>query len=114
MIIPPSKTKLQPLGPVLAELVTDERFSDRQVLNLNLRSAEGQYQIKWPWEVEPNAEAVQIAELVGEQAVGEVIEATTDHAWLVVLGQFAQTLGLVAALGEVPLDQKQGPMGHRK
>ena len=41
MIIPPSKAKLQPLGLVLTELLTDERFSDRQVLNLNLRSAEG-------------------------------------------------------------------------
>jgi len=111
MIIPPSKAKLQPLGPVLTELLTDERFSDRQVLNLNFRSAGEQYQIKWPWEVEPKAEAIQMAELVGERAVGEAIDATTDHAWLVVLGQFAQALGLVAELAEVPLDQKQGANG---
>ena len=111
MIIPPPSAKRQPIGPVLAELLTDERFSERQVLIPNRRSREEGYQIKWPWQVEPSVEVIQIAELVGEQAVGEVIEATTDHAWLVVLGHFAQALGLVAELAEVPLDQKQGANG---
>ena len=111
MIIPSPRAKRQPIGPVLAELLTDERYSDRQVLIPPCRPAEERYQIKWPWEVEPKAEAIQMAELVGEQAVGEVIEATTDHAWLVVLGHFAQALGLVAELAEVPLDQKQGANG---
>ncbi len=111
MIIPPPRAKRQPIGPVLAELLTDERFSERQVLVPNLPPGEEVYQIKWPWQVEPSAEAIQIAELVGEQAVGEVIEATTDHAWLVVLGHFAQALDLVAELAEVPLNQKQGANG---
>jgi hypothetical protein len=109
MIIPPSRAKLEPLGPVLAELLPEERFSDRR--GLKLGPAEELYQVKWPWQVEPRAEAIRIAELVGEQVVGEVIEARTDHAWLVVLGHFAQALGLVAELAEVPLDQKQGANG---
>jgi hypothetical protein len=111
MIIPSPSAKRQPISPVLAELLTDERFSDRQVLNPNLRAAEELYQVKWPWQVEASAEAIQMAELVGEQVIGEVIEATTEHAWLVVLGHFAQALGLVAELVEVPLEQKQGANG---
>ena len=114
MIIAPPKAKLQSLGPGLAELLAEERSSDSYVLNRDGGQAEEGYQIKWPWQVEPSVEAVQIANLVGEQAVGEVIEATTDHAWLVVVGHFAQALGLVAALAEVPLDQKQGANGARK
>jgi len=43
MIIPPPSAKRQPIGPVLAELLTDERFSDRQVLKANLRPAEEVY-----------------------------------------------------------------------
>ena len=62
MIIPPPSAKGQPIGPVLAELLTDERFSDRQVLNPNLRSKEEVYQVKWPWQVEASVEA----ELVGD------------------------------------------------
>lgn len=111
MIIPPPSAKRQPIGPVLAELLTDERFSDRQVLIPLWRPAEELYQIKWPWQVEPSVEAIRMAELVGRQTVGEAIDATTDHAWLVVLGHFAQALGLVAALAEAPLDQKQGANG---
>lgn len=55
--------------------------------------------------------ATTITELVGEREVGEAIDATTDHAWLVVLGLFAQTLGLIAKLEEVHLDQRQGSNG---
>lgn len=111
MIIPPPKAKMQSLGPILAEVMAQECASDSYVLNRILGRAEAGYQIKWSRQGEPRAEAVQIANLVGEQAVGEVIEATTDHAWLVVLGHFAQALGLVAELAEVPLDQKQGANG---
>jgi hypothetical protein len=56
----------------------------------------------------PSAEALRIAELVREQDVGEEIDATTDHAWLVVLGYFAQALGLVVELAEVPIEQRKG------
>jgi len=54
-------------------------------------------------------EASRIAKLIGDQVVGDEIDATTDHAWLVVLGHFAQALGLVAGLEAVPLEQRQGP-----
>jgi hypothetical protein len=56
----------------------------------------------------PDFEALRIAELVGEQEVGEEIDATTDHAWLVVLGYFAQALGLLVELARVPIEQRKG------
>jgi hypothetical protein len=49
-----------------------------------------------------------VVELVGERQVGETIDATTDHAWLVVLGHFAQALGVVSGLSQVHLEQRQG------
>jgi hypothetical protein len=58
--------------------------------------------------VKPDSEARRLAELVGEQEIGEAIDATTDHAWLVVLGHLAQVLGLVAGLEGVPLGQRKG------
>ncbi|MDI6770821.1 MAG: hypothetical protein QMD04_14265 [Anaerolineales bacterium] len=51
----------------------------------------------------------QMGEWVGERIAGDELDATTDHAWLVVMGQFAQALGLVKELEAVPIDQKQGP-----
>jgi hypothetical protein len=56
----------------------------------------------------PEPEASLIAELVGERVVAEAIDATSDHAWLVVLGHFAQVLGVVSGLSQVPLKQRQG------
>jgi hypothetical protein len=50
-----------------------------------------------------------LTDLVGEREVGETLDATTDHAWLVVLGHFARALGLVAGLEGVPMGQRQGP-----
>jgi len=58
---------------------------------------------------EPSSEARRIARLIGSQVVGEAIDATTDHAWLVVLGYFAQALGLVAGLEAVSIEQRRGP-----
>jgi hypothetical protein len=58
--------------------------------------------------IEPSTEALRIAGLVGGQDVGEEIDATTDHAWLVVLGYFAQALGLVVELAKVPIAQRKG------
>jgi hypothetical protein len=58
---------------------------------------------------QPSPEARRISELIGEQIVGDEIDAATDHAWLVVLGYFAQALGLVAGLEAVPLNQRKGP-----
>jgi hypothetical protein len=56
---------------------------------------------------ESEPEAKLVASLVGEQEVGEAIDASTDHAWLVVLGHFAQALGVVSGLSQVPLKQRQ-------
>jgi hypothetical protein len=50
-----------------------------------------------------------VAGLVGQREVGEEIDATTDHAWLVVLGHFAQALAVVTELSQVHLRQRQGP-----
>jgi hypothetical protein len=66
-------------------------------------------QIKWPWRSEPKPEAVLIEDWVGEREIGEALDTTTDHAWLVVLGHFAQALGLVVELEGVPLEQRKGP-----
>ncbi|MEA3339508.1 MAG: hypothetical protein U9R15_06025 [Chloroflexota bacterium] len=58
---------------------------------------------------EPSAEARRISNLIGDRVVGDEIDTMTDHAWLIVLGYFAQALGLVAGLEAVPLDQRKGP-----
>ena len=58
---------------------------------------------------EPSTEACWVAELVGERVVGEEIDATTDHAWLVVMGYLGQALGLITRLEEVPIQQRNGP-----
>jgi hypothetical protein len=57
----------------------------------------------------PSAEARWIAELVGDLVVGEEIDATTDHAWLVVMGYLGQALGLITGLEGVPVPQRKGP-----
>jgi hypothetical protein len=56
----------------------------------------------------PRSEALRIVEQMDGQEMGEEIDALTDHAWLVVMGYFAQTLGLVAELVEVPIAQREG------
>jgi hypothetical protein len=58
---------------------------------------------------EVEAEARWLADVVGERQVAEAIDTTTDHAWLVVLGHFAQALGVVRELSQVHLEQRQGP-----
>ncbi|MEW5980589.1 MAG: hypothetical protein AB1898_32820 [Acidobacteriota bacterium] len=56
-----------------------------------------------------SSRAEQLASWVDERS-GEVeLDTTTEHAWLVVMGQLAQALGLVKELEAVPIDQKQGP-----
>jgi len=57
----------------------------------------------------PSLQARRIAELVGHRFVGEEIDATTDHAWLVVLGYLGQALGVIAKLEKVPIAQRKGP-----
>jgi hypothetical protein len=58
---------------------------------------------------ESSPQARRLAELIGDLAIGDEIDATTGHAWLVVLGYFAQALGLVTGLEAVPLGQRKGP-----
>ena len=60
-----------------------------------------------PGELSP--EVRRITRLIGDRVVGEAIDATTDHAWLIVMGYFAQALGLVAGLEAVPIGQRKGP-----
>ncbi len=60
-------------------------------------------------EISLRSQAEQIAIMMGERTLGDELDATTDHAWLVVMGQFAQALGLVKELEAVPIDQKQNP-----
>jgi hypothetical protein len=57
----------------------------------------------------PSTEARWLAELVGNRVIGEEIDATTDHAWLVVMGYLGQALGLITGLEEVPIQQRKGP-----
>lgn len=54
-------------------------------------------------------EARRLAKLIGDLVIGDEIDATTGHAWLVVLGYFAQALGLVTGLEAAPLGQRKGP-----
>jgi hypothetical protein len=58
---------------------------------------------------QPSLQARQVAKLVSQRCVGEEIDATTDHVWLVVLGYLAQALGLIAAMEKVPIAQRTGP-----
>lgn len=59
---------------------------------------------------DPSTEAQRIAKLVGDQAIGDNIDTTTDHALLVALGYFAQALGLISELEAVPIKQKAGTL----
>jgi hypothetical protein len=107
MIIPPSTINQQPFGFISNKQSTDEYF--QKPIIISFKSPE-EIEIKW---MLPKAdpEARRIAALVAEREVGEMIDATTDHAMLVVLGHFAQALALVEELGQVPLGQRQGANG---
>jgi hypothetical protein len=68
-------------------------------------------EIKWLLS-NPGSETRRIAGLMEEREVGEMIDVSTDHAMLVVLGHFAQALALVEELEQVPLGQRQGANGR--
>jgi hypothetical protein len=53
-------------------------------------------------------EAERIAALVGPRDLGQAVDASTDHALLVLLGEYARHLGLIKHLQAVPIDQRQG------
>jgi hypothetical protein len=102
MIIAPFTPKRQPFGFISDKQWSNERFQ-KPIIN-PFKSPE-EIEIKW---MLPKSD---IASLVAEREVGEMIDATTDHAMLVVLGHFAQALGLVEALAQAPLAQRQGVNG---
>lgn len=103
MVLPPVGAKLHriELDKVMAKL------SAQQPMLMSTKAAD-KIEIKW-LSKETKTEGVRIAELVDKREVNEEIDATTDHAWLVVLGHFAQALKLVTGLAEVPLKQRKGP-----
>jgi hypothetical protein len=53
-------------------------------------------------------EAERIAALVRDRDLGQAVDASTDHALLVLLGEYARQLGLIERLQVVPIDQRQG------
>jgi len=56
----------------------------------------------------PMREVERIAALVGQRDLGQAVDASTDHALLVLLGEYARHLGLIERLQAVPIDQRQG------
>jgi hypothetical protein len=104
MIIPPATIKVKRFSPTLSEFLTAISSRGPSVIPLSAKQEPIRLVFKG---TEPEAE--MIAEVVGGREVGEVLDATTDHAWLVVLGHFAQALGVVRELLKVPLAQRQGP-----
>jgi hypothetical protein len=53
-------------------------------------------------------EAARIIALVGPRDLGQAVDASTDHALLVLLGEYARHLGLIERLQAVSIDQRQG------
>jgi hypothetical protein len=107
MIIAPITHKERLIDPILEDPLANT-LSEMSILRRLKEPQEEHYGVKIPWR-EPNREAERMASLIGQQEVGQMIDTTTDHVWLVVLGHFAQALGLVAELAQVPVKQKQGP-----
>jgi hypothetical protein len=60
------------------------------------------------YQVGYRSEAERIAALVRHRDLGQAVDASTDHALLVVLGEYARQLGLIERLQAVPIDQRQG------
>ena len=106
MIIPSRMRRQQRVLPSLKELT--EKVLAAMPLRINLAPPQEDVHTFKRTPRTPSSEALRIAELVEEQDVGEEIDATTDHAWLVVLGYFAQALGLVSELAKVPIEQRKG------
>jgi hypothetical protein len=104
MIIPPPTTQVKRFSPTLADFLTAIWSGGPSVMPLSAKKEP----IRLVWK-EPEPEAQVMAEIVGNREVDEVLDASTDHAWLVVLGHFAQALGVVRELLKVPLAQRQGP-----
>jgi len=107
MIIAPITTKRQAFGRIRNKQSNDEPNQPAMIIPIESPVETG---IKWMLP-KSDLEARRIAGLVAEGEVGEMIDATTDHAMLVVLGHFAQALAVVEKLAQVPLGQRQGANG---
>ena len=103
MIIPSAGTRVKPFDSIWEELLAETGSRIGPVMPIS--ASQGEVRIVFK---EVDAKARMLAELVGERPVGEAIDATTEHAWLVVLGHFAQALGVVSGLSQVHLEQRQG------
>ena len=89
----------------LSHLATGWLDGDRPTVWLNdSRPRPGAGDVVWP--AGPRSEAGRIAALVGDREVGEALDATTEHAWLVLLGEYAQQIGLIDGLASVPIEQR--------
>ena len=107
MMIIPSGTKLQPVDTVW-DTTVEEMLAETSLRIVPTERKLDLSELKIAFS-EPRPEVRRMAQLVGDQVVGEAIDATTEHAWLVVLGYFAQALGLVTRLAGVPIEQRKGP-----
>ena len=110
MIIP-SGTKMRSSSNPVLEAALEEVLTAMPRWVLPVVPREDVCRINWELR-EPSSAARRMAELIGDQVVGEAIDAVTDHAWLIVLGYFAQALGLVAGLASVPLEQRKTAAGE--
>jgi hypothetical protein len=106
MMITPSGTKLQPVD-TLWHITLEEMLAETslRIIPVERKVDLSEFKIAFS---EPRPEVRRIAQLVGDRVVGEAIDATTEHAWLVVLGYFAQALELVTRLAGVPIEQRKG------
>lgn len=103
MIIPPSTSQRRVLDTWDGFLKEATQGISVQMVPVRSRSDQVPVML-----VKPDPEACRLAELVGEGEIGETLDATTEHAWLVVLGHLAQAWGLVTRLEGVPIEQRQG------
>ena len=120
--VPPLAAESWPLHSLLANQALFEWWITRpcvmiiptaiphESLNLSALYSENVEGLNDP-QSELTPELREVVKLIGEQEIGDEIDATTDHAWLVVLGHFAQALDLVAQLEEVSLSQRVGQNG---
>jgi hypothetical protein len=103
MIIP-AQTQTYDLRQALPdELSLEKLLADRPRWDIPRVAAGERLKVEIPF----RSQVEQITAVVGERRVEAELDAATDHAWLVVMGQFAQALGLIKGLEAVPIDQKQ-------
>jgi hypothetical protein len=81
----------QSFGSIVNKQSSDECFQKPMIISIKPPE---ETEIKWLL-TNPGSETRRIAGLMEEREVGEMIDASTDHAMLVVLGYFAQALALV-------------------